>query len=115
MTTPDTPPPVSGPGRSAITRELLDQQLANVAAGFREYLSDVSPAARLAEALAAIPAASLIAPAPNGFGYTDDEAYAIGLFGNMLAAGYAWWHGQAAAAQTNPTPAEHSAKFVPLG
>jgi hypothetical protein len=114
MTTP-APPPISGPGRSAITRDLLDQQLANVAAGFREYLSDVSPAAKLAEALASIPAATLTAPAPDGFGYTADEAYAIGLFGQMLAAGYAWWHGQAAPAQPSPTPAEHSAKFVPLG
>jgi hypothetical protein len=110
-----TPAPVTGPGRSSITRELLDQQLANVAAGFREYLSDVSPAARLAEALAGISAETLTAPEPEGFGYTADQAYAIGLFGNMLAAGYGWWHGQAAAAQPSPTPAEHSAKFVPLG
>lgn len=110
--------PVAGPGRSSITRQQLDDALANVAAGFSEFLSNAGSAKRLAETLSSIPSATLQAPpdaTPPGFGYSSDQAFAIGLFGNLISAALAYWEsGQAIPAQTAPTPAKHALTFVGL-
>lgn len=110
-----TTPPIVGPGRSSVTREQLDAAIANVSAGLGEYLNETNSARRLAETLSSIPSNVLTADAPAGFGYTADQAFAIGLLGNMLTAVLNYWGaGTAVAAQTAPTPAEHALTFVGL-
>jgi hypothetical protein len=71
-----------------VTRQLLDQQLANVASGLRELLSPDSDAGRLARWLAQTTQETLQAPipadttvGPDGYGYTAEEAYSAKLFG----------------------------------
>jgi len=113
-----TTPPIIGPGHSSVTRQQLDEAIAGVAAGLGEYLNNTNAPKRLAETIASIPSATLEAApdaVPPGFGYTADQAFAIGTFGNMLTTLLAWWTaGTAAASQTAPIPAEHAVKFVGL-
>jgi hypothetical protein len=111
--------PIVAPGRASITRQGLDQALANVAAGFGEYMNNAGSVQRLATVISELTTEMLTGspddPTNPGFGYTSDQAYAIQLFGQMLSAALAYWSaGTAIPAQTDPTPAAHGVRFVGL-
>lgn len=102
-----------------VTRQGLDQSLANIASGLREYLSEGSDASRLANWLNTTSQETLEAPLPQadtdpeGYGYTTDEAFAIKLYGDYLTQVIAAWNGAALPA-LSPSCAEHGATFTGL-
>lgn len=92
-----------------VSRQLLDQQLGNVASGLREMLSPDSDAGRLARWLGQVTQETLQAPVPAdttvgppGYGYTANEAYSVKLFGQGIIALIDGAHGAAMPALIPP-------------
>lgn len=98
-------------GDPPVTKASLDTNLAQAARNLRTALQDPgTPQAGCAAYLAGTDQAALVA-----LGYTTDEAYEVGLFGNVITALNAYFLNGTAVTAAATTPAKICRDLAPLG
>jgi|SRR5215472_7444007 len=97
-------------GDPPVSKADLDTHLAQAAANLRQIFTDPgTPQAAVARFLSNHDQAALIT-----LGYTSDEAYEAGLFGNVLTALTAYFTSGTAVAAAATTPAQICRDLAPL-